>query len=421
MPPEFPSTARLMEKLVSYPTDAQTERGKKGTTEMLNYIRELVNVHNLGYCWLQPFGSTERQMHNAYIDVGRGSEVFLVQAHGDTINPYPFYNNSGVDPFRSSQVQGDDDIRNGCGCGEDKAGVVAALRSLPGLKDILESTDRRARILIDDDEEGQSRGINAAKEHIRGCAWAVTFEVRAGSKLDENPCIVYGRPGRMDFNVIVEGLRTEHIGQARSMFCSEYAHERTYRAARAIDKIDLDKLPDLPEQDDRDVIQMPPSRCQPYLYGMQDPNSMTVPRYGRINVQVIYTNAGLTEARIESEIRKAIETALGDTWFDVKKPPNRETDFLEPWKEDPDHPLVKSGLHHLEEIIGCPPELRYGGGTANECAIAHMGIPVITLPPNMEGEHGVGEKVRLSHIDDVMVPWLHKMAGSDRSHIHWQN
>ena len=178
--------------------------------------------------------------------------------------------------------------------------------------------------------------------------------------------------------------------------------------------------PDHPQPGSEEYgVTFPRSICLPHLSTMRNPLSMTMPARGVIKVEVLYTNATLTLAGIEEKIRKATEEALGDNRFSINREP-RTTDFLKPWIERPDHPLVQSGLHHLRDITGDEVELAYGKPTANENVIANWGMPVITLPPDAEGEHSANERVRVSYVDEVMVPWILAMAGSERSHTHWQ-
>ena len=426
MPPEFPSSAQMLEELVKKPTDVQTERGRKGYIEMARYIQDLVNTHELGNCQFQKLTNeeaglaSESKLINIFIEAGNGDEEFLLQAHGDTIVPDPFYVGTGKNPLHCKEDSDDPDIMHGCGCGDNKIGVVAMLRALPELKRILTGSRRRAKILIDTAEEWQSQGIYAAKRHLSDIKWAATFDIPAGGKLGEKPKILRGRPGRVAIEVVVEALKTDHLGAVTDPDDPEYLDHRMGVARAAIKKVIPECHPDHPQPGSEEYgVTFPRSICLPHLSTMRNPLSMTMPARGVIKVEVLYTNATLTLAGIEEKIRKATEEALGDNRFSINREP-RTTDFLKPWIERPDHPLVQSGLHHLRDITGDEVELAYGKPTANENVIANWGMPVITLPPDAEGEHSANERVRVSYVDEVMVPWILAMAGSERSHTHWQ-
>ncbi|MDP7646179.1 MAG: M20/M25/M40 family metallo-hydrolase [Candidatus Peribacteraceae bacterium] len=427
MPLEFPSTAQLLETLVEIPTDVQTERGRKGFWEMHRKIQELVKTHGLGRYHLQELtdeqagGEFESKLINIFIEVGDGDadEPFLLQAHGDTIVPEPFYEGTGENPLQCKQASDDPDIRTGCGCGDDKIGVVAMLRSLPELNRILANSRRRAIVLIDTAEEGQSQGIYAAKEHLNDIKWAATFDIPAGSKLEDSPCIIYGRPGRVVFEVTINAIRTDHLGTVTNSYDPEYIDYRMDMAKTAIRRIMLANHPDHSQIALSSSDHLPRSICIPHLSGLEDPLSMTMPTSGKIKIEVLYTNADLSHAEIEEEIRKAIAAALGDDKFEIGKQTGRVTPFIKPWIENPGHPLIQSAMQHLGEITGQTPRKIIGCPTANENVIANWGVPTVTLPPEAEGEHSASERTRLSYVDKVMVPWILAMAKSENSHVNW--
>ena len=427
MPPEFPSTAQLLETLVEIPTDVQTERGRKGFWDMHRIIKELVETHGLGKYYLQELtdeqagGNFKSKLINIFIEVGDGDgdERFLLQAHGDTIIPEPFYKDTGKDPLQCKQPSDDPDIRTGCGCGDNKIGVVAMLRALPELNRILANSRREAAVLIDTAEEGQSQGIYAAKEHLNDIKWAATFDLPAGGKLGDSPCIIYGRPGRLVFEVTINAIRTDHLGTVIDSYDPEYIDFRMDKVKSAIRKIMLPNHPDHSQVAINGGDNLPRSICIPHLSGTVNPRSMTMPASGKITIEVLYTNSDLSHAEIEEEIRGTIATALGDDKFEIGKQTGRATPFIKPWIENAGHPLIQSAVQHLQEVTGQAPRKIIGCPTANENVIANWGVPTVTLPPEAEGEHSANERTRLSYVDNVMVPWILAMAKSDNDHVNW--
>jgi acetylornithine deacetylase/succinyl-diaminopimelate desuccinylase-like protein len=141
-------------------------------------------------------------------------------------------------------------------------------------------------------------------------------------------------------------------------------------------------------------------------------SSMTAENDARFKVEVIYTNPDLELAVIEDIIRRALQAVLTED-FSVELVKGRQTPWIRPWFEEPNHPLVQAAVHEAGEVVQHPVERRYARGVADENIIAHMGVPMVLFPPRGQDEHNVNERVDVSYVDRVMVPFLHRMAGTE--------
>jgi len=144
----------------------------------------------------------------------------------------------------------------------------------------------------------------------------------------------------------------------------------------------------------------------PETRGEDRQENMSVPSVGTIDIDVLNGNPELDPATIIAILRRAIDQTLqinGIHEPDVVtfySEPGRKTPAIRPYLDYPDHTWVQTVSACMQKVIGQPPVIKAGKGTADEGALVHeMNIPTVILPPICQGEHTKDERVRLSSID----------------------
>jgi len=214
------------------------------------------------------------------------------------------------------------------------------------------------------------------------------------------------------YDVRVQGLESMHLG-AVDPENSKLLIPRLEHASRTIRHIRLPQHPNHPH----DFV--PHSICYPNQQGTTgEVKSMTTSNEASLATDVIYTNPELGLALIEDIIRRSLQSVL-TSGFSVELRQGRQTPWVLPWYEDPLHPLVQAAVAEASTVTQHPVERRYGRGVADENILANWGIPMVLFPPRAQDEHTVTERGDASCVETTLVPFLHRMAGTERTLVNW--
>jgi hypothetical protein len=408
--PEFPSVREILGMLVE--KRSYTPRGQRDIAEE---IVQFANRWSLGDARLVEFPPAAKFAEkspkpcNVTIDIGQGSDecvVFL--GHFDKVPPTDYPSDFERNPDQLIQDEEHHDICYGLGSYDMLAGCAAYLAAA---RDLQVATHRRIRILLVWGEENQSEGTHAAlhssQDLLEGASCAISTEVPVGAELGDHANLYIGRPGRVGLQLRVQGP-TMHSGRVRREILHTLAPHRDAMVTLALEQLRFPEHPNDP------LHLMPESLCVPDEWRSKRPHSLTVPSEGIKNYDVLFTHPGLDPTAIHSIVHRAVRGALGDDNFTLLLEPDRELPFTKPWLEEPHYTIVRHGLRYASEVYNKDATLKAGRGVADEAIVVHSKhIPAISFPPEGTGEHTRNERVRISSVEQRVVPFLQKIAAHD--------
>ncbi|MFH1444530.1 MAG: M20/M25/M40 family metallo-hydrolase [Candidatus Peregrinibacteria bacterium] len=415
---EFPSSRELLGDLVT--RESHTPQGERALAEYLAQFAEqwdlgAVNIH--GYPPDAKFADLTPPPINVTIDINPDNTArpgeMLWFGHFDSIDPRTHYPPEYQgDAYQLTLDRNDPDVAKGLKSADMAAGIVSMLQAARQLRQDRSRIRHSVRILLVGGEEGQSHGIYAALDGhnnlVGGAHCAVSTDIAVGTKINDPPLLCIGRSGRVGLRLVVKG-EGMHGGNASS---ADPLSLVTIRAAIVTLALPHIAFPQREEEHFRTL--MPPTNAvvrdvhtgDPETRGTVRQENMSVPSLETIDIDVINSNPALDPATIIDIVRRGVDAALQKE--NIRDPdivtyhrePGRETPFLKPYMEHPDHTWVKTVAQCMETTDGVRPLIKGGKGTADEGAVVHaMQIPTVILPPICEGEHTHYERVRLSSMD----------------------
>lgn len=409
MPREFPTSLEMLQQCVDLRSDIRTSEGRAGYRQVLEYIRDLAQKWSLGNVKMHEFddqftSENEPLAANLTIEIGSDDpvETGIFYAHGDVIHGENVYA-ADRNPYHLRKGASDG-VYEGCGALDMKAGLIAELQALHGIEEKLKRARRRIIMLVTYGEEEDSSGINYARPIIRQADWAISTEISVNSTLGENGHLLHARPGRVRFDVDIEGLAQGHMGTLTSQTRKHLVKSRLIRASNVIDQL---KIP-CPYQY-KNECRMPYQICYANEIGVYPPTSYSLTDRAWMHVEVSYNNPQLELPELEAILHNQLEKTL-KRGFTIQPQRDRTQPWIKPWREKKTHPLVQAGAEELSRLIKREAFTRWGNPVAEEGVFADERVPIITLPPDGEGEHTAHERVFLPYIDKVMVPFLQNMA-----------
>lgn len=399
---EFPSVRGLLGDFVA--RESHTPAGERALAE---YIADFAKKWDLGavgvhaYPQGAKFADLTPPPINVTVDINPEQKVrsgeMLWFGHFDSIDPATHYPPEyRGDPYQLTLDRDDPDIACGLKTADMAAGLVSMLHAAWRLRQERERIQHTVRILLVGGEEGQSHGIYAALDPHRNLAGdarsAISTDIEVGTQIDDAPLLCIGRPGRVGLRLVVKG-EGMHAGSACT---ADPRRLVSYR--EAIVRLCLHDI-GFPQRDEPHFRALMPQTAavardwragDPATRTQTPQENMSVPRTATIDIDVINGNPALDPAAIIDILRRAIDETLKKARIhdpDVVTylgEPGRQTPFLKPYLEHPDHTWVQTVAQCMQTAGGVHPRIAGGKGTADEGAVVHaMHIPTVILPPRL--------------------------------------
>lgn len=329
--------------------------------------------------------------HNVLAEKGDGGRSFLLYGHIDTVPVVGAWEEMGMDPFKPVMKDG---RLYGLGACDMKGGDAAILKAVDGL----EPNGYKIKICFGVDEEYESKGglVLVGSDFLKDCAGCIVPEVGSGNAVQAPENIVTGRHGRNRVGVRVTG-RAAHASTPEFIINPiEYALE----FIRETGNIDLGNDEEMPPGNVSIAAihaegggLSSPEECVIWFDNLYSPPMKSAgifAQYGdickRLNekYQCDGKEAGIPRFSLIDL------TNLSDKDLETFAP--RTTPFMEPWKIDRDHPLVKCASQAVRKVTGKEPVCTCGKSNADENYIGQI-IPTLVIPPMGGNEHQGGEYV----------------------------
>jgi len=334
---------------------------------------------------------------NVLGEKGEGERSFLLYGHIDTVPVVNAWKEMGLDPFKPLFRDGK---IYGLGACDMKGGVAAILKAIEDI----EPQDYRIKICFGVDEENESVGayVLVNSDFIKDCVGCIVPEVGSGAAKQNSRNILTGRHGRNRVGILVRGHAAHAATPEYIVNPIEYALEAINEAK----KIDFGDDPDMPPGNISIAgIQSAggglssPEECVIWFDNLYLPplNTLDIFRqYIEICEKLNKKYAGVAIGKMGSKRvappRFSVIDLCNLSDPNKKKFTPRATPFMEPWKIDRDHPLVKCASDVIKNITGEEPVLTCGKSNADENYIGPL-VPTIGIPPIGGGEHQGGEWV----------------------------
>jgi acetylornithine deacetylase/succinyl-diaminopimelate desuccinylase-like protein len=420
---EFPSTRAILAELVDQ--ESFTREGQRAKAE---HLVDFANRWGLGNARLVEYPDGAKHANespkpcNVLIEIEPtqstlSREHLLVVNHFDTVPPVSFPSDIERTPHQLFPSRSDPDVCYAVGAYDDLQGVTANLVAAHQLQ---QRNDVRHHVsfLLVSGEEDESQGIHAAlhpdQDLTRNATCCVSNDIPVGAHLGDPAVLGVGRQGRVGIQIVLRGA---------GMHSGRYKPQEDGRLiASTLDgyaKIAIPQItfPERPEPQFRHL--MPPSYCAARKWSSVDPHSLSIPAESTIDLDVLYGNPELDEPAIIDHVRRSLEEAfsrngLPPDSFYLKREADRSLPFTKPFLESPDHTFVRTVQRIMGQVVGKAVALQVFRGTADEPIVVHRKkIPAVIFAADGDGEHTGKERVRVSSIDQRVVPTLVALATHD--------
>jgi acetylornithine deacetylase/succinyl-diaminopimelate desuccinylase-like protein len=398
------NTADLLKKLISIPSpffrEEKIAEFLEGILMKMGFRTNRQIVERKSYS----DGLVKNLRHfNVTGEKGSGNRSFLLYAHMDTVPVVNAWYEMGLDPFEPVIR---DNKMYGLGSADMKSGIVAILKAVEGL----EPEGYNLKICFGVDEENESMGayVLVNSLFIDDCVACIVPEVGSGNAEPARENLVTGRHGRNRVGIRITG-RAAHASTPEFIINPvEYAFE----FINAVKNIDLGNDPDMPP-DNVSIAGIhaesgglsSPEECIIWFDNLFSPPQKSETIFGQYRNICSILNEKYRKTAEEKGYPfplprfSVIDLQNQKDIHDESLIP-RATPFMEPWKIDRDHPLVKTASDVIRDITGKEAVLTCGRSNADENYIGQK-VPTIVIPPRGGNEHQGGEYVFLDSIDDT--------------------
>jgi acetylornithine deacetylase/succinyl-diaminopimelate desuccinylase-like protein len=288
-----------------------------------------------------------------------------------------------------------------------KAGITAILSAV----EKIEPANYKIKVCFGVDEENESKGayVLVNSDFLDDCIACIVPEVGSGRAKQAKENIVIGRHGRNRIGVKVVGNAAHASTPEYIINPIEYALEFINEAK----KVNLGDDPDMPPDNISvagihskggglsspeecviwfDNLFSPHQTSESIFRQYQDICDLLNKKYHISSDKEINARASIPEfSLIDLQNLDSPDKQIFDP---------RSTPFMEPWKIQKEHPLVKCASKIVRKLTGKEPVLTTGKSNADENYIGQK-VPTIVIPPRGGNEHQAGEYVEIESIEDT--------------------